>query len=457
MFIGREKELGIMRDALNKKGKHILLYGNRRVGKTTLANKAMSELKDIIIVNYECKKDTIKSNLISLEKQLYEQKVIAADMRFDSLFGLFGYLNGLNQRIVILIDEYPYLYYNEDEETVDSIFQVIIDKYANNLNIILSGSHIGFMKNLMEHSNPLFARFSVYLNLKEFNYLEASRFYENLSPYDKVAYYVIFGGSPFVLKQLDYTKGLEYNIKNTYLNETSSINMFASDGYTSDITTKETAKKIFEALGNTKLRYAKLEEKLGLEKNGLLNKQLKTLIDMQFINKNCPINKKNDNKKVTYYINNQMLRFYYNYIYGKTGLASRLGADAFYEQEIKDSLIGYIAKGFEDIARDFVFEAAKRGIIKDIQDVGTYYYDDAKQKINGEFDVAIEKKDSFDIIEVKYLKDKVTSDIVNKEIEQINRIAEIKIGKKGVISINGFESNIKGLTYMFDGKDLYFE
>ena len=179
------------------------------------------------------------------------------------------------------------------------------------------------MKNLMEHSNPLFARFSVYLNLKEFNYLEASRFYENLSPYDKVAYYVVFGGSPFVLKQLDYTKGLEYNIKNTYLNETSSINMFASDGYTSDITTKETAKKIFEALGNTKLRYAKLEEKLGLEKNGLSNKQLKTLIDMQFINKNCPINKKNDNKKVTYYINNQMLRFYYNYIYGKTGLASR--------------------------------------------------------------------------------------------------------------------------------------
>ena len=64
MFIGREKELGIMRDALNKKGKHILLYGNRRVGKTTLANKAMSELEDVIIVNYECKKDTIKSNLI---------------------------------------------------------------------------------------------------------------------------------------------------------------------------------------------------------------------------------------------------------------------------------------------------------------------------------------------------------------------------------------------------------
>ena len=268
---------------------------------------------------------------------------------------------------------------------------------------------------------------------------------------------MVFGGSPFVLNQLDYTKGLEYNIKNTYLNETSSINMFASDGYTSDITTKETANKIFEALGNTKLRYAKLEEKLGLEKNGLLNKQLKTLIDMQFINKNCPINKKNDNKKVTYYINNQMLRFYYNYIYGKTGLASSLGADAFYEQEIKDSLIGYIAKGFEDVARDFVFEAAKRGIIKDIQDVGTYYYDDAKQKINGEFDVAIEKKDSFDIIEVKYLKDKVTSDIVNKEIEQINKIAEIRIGKIGFISINGFESNINGLTYMFEGKDLYFE
>ena len=36
MFIGREKELSIIKEALSKKSAGVMVYGKRKIGKTTL-------------------------------------------------------------------------------------------------------------------------------------------------------------------------------------------------------------------------------------------------------------------------------------------------------------------------------------------------------------------------------------------------------------------------------------
>ena len=104
----------------------------------------------------------------------------------------------------------------------------------------------------------------------------------------------------------------------------------------------------------------------------------------------------------------------------------------------------------------FVSKAIKKGLIKGITNIGTYYYDDVENKTNGEFDVAIQKKEGYDIIEVKYLKDKVTKQIIEKELKQIKSIRELGIEKIGFVAINGFDDDVKLLDYMFDGDDIYF-
>ena len=95
--------------------------------------------------------------------------------------------------------------------------------------------------------------------------------------------------------------------------------------------------------------------------------------------------------------------------------------------------------------------------IKEIYNIGTYYYDNPVNKTNGEFDIAIQTNSGFDIIEVKFLKEKVNQAIINKEIAQIKQINEIKIKDFGFISINGFDANISKMKYMFTGDDLYFK
>lgn len=454
MFIGRIKEKNTIKEVLKNKNEHIVIYGNRRVGKTTLANKALDE-SGLEYVNFECLKSSMKDNTLGLSKELCRLGIVPSIILFDNIYDLFKYLNSLNRHIAVLIDEYPYLYIKNDKDEVDSIFQSIIDQCCSNLNIILSGSHIGMMKTLIKRSSPLFGRFNKIISLKEFNYLEASDFYPHLSNYDKVAFYAVFGGSPYILRQLDYNKSLEENIKNTFLNDISSINMFVSENYTSDVSTKMSASRIFEIIGNSKERHNKIESALGYEHNGLLSKQLDALLEMEFIDKNEPINKLGDKKKTTYYIKNNALRFYYTYIYGMNNVLLSLGADLFFERFIKDSLTTYISYRFEDICRTFVSLMTKKGKISEVYNIGTYYYDDPTNKKNGEFDIAVQIKDGFDIIEAKYWAGKVDNATIEEEIRQIKEVKEIKIKDYGFISINGFENDTSKLKYKFNGDDIY--
>ena len=455
MFVGRTKELNNIKSALKNSNEHIIIYGNRRVGKTTLANKAAEESK-IEYVSFECLKSSLKDNVHSLMKELVRKEIVSSYLPFDSFTDLFAYLDSLNKRIVFIIDEYPYLYVKNDNDEVDSTFQIMIDKYCSHFNVILSGSHIGMMKALVKRGNPLFGRFNTVISLKELNYLEASEFCSHLSNYDKAAFYAVFGGSPYILRQLNYHESLEYNIKNTFLNDMSSISMFVSENYTSDVSMRASANSIFEILGNSKEKHSRIEEALGYEHNGLLSKQLDLLVEMEFITRNEPINKIGNKKKASYSIKNNALRFYYTYVYGMNNALLSLGADEFYEKFISSSVNTFISYRFEDIARTFISILVKSKTLKDIYNIGTYYYDDPKEKRNGEFDIAVALKEGFDIIEAKYWNNKVDKETVINEIAQIKNITELDVKDYGFIAINGFEDDVPKLKYMFNGDDLYF-
>ena len=54
-------------------------------------------------------------------------------MGFASFQEVFQYLNTLEKTLNIIIDEYPYLKQFNKGETVDSIFQTIIDNNITNI------------------------------------------------------------------------------------------------------------------------------------------------------------------------------------------------------------------------------------------------------------------------------------------------------------------------------------
>lgn len=453
MFIGRQEELKAIQAVLDKKSGSVLVYGKRKVGKTTLILEALKSSKDTTVY-YECLKSSMQDNINGFVAVLVKTKVLPVQMGFASFQEVFQYLNMLDKTLNIIIDEYPYLKQFNKGETVDSIFQTIIDNNITNIRLFISGSHVGMMKDLLEEKNALYGRFSLNIKLKELNYRETAVFYNDKTVYDKIAFYSVFGGSPFVNEQLDSRADLKQNILKTVLNPLNAVYSYAENLLVSDLSGSVNAERILNVIANGKKKYGEIEGKLGLTNNGLLSKQLKTLLDMDMVSKVYPINKEDDNKKVSYEMTDNLLRFWYTYIYKNKSALRMLGAEAFYDNYIEPSITTFISHRFEEIARTFFSLQVKEGKRKGIFRIGTYYYDDSTTKTNGEFDIVLQRKDSFDIYEVKYYSKPLSLKEMQAEEEQIKNIKGLAVGNIGFISVSGFEE-VPSEYDCISGEELY--
>lgn len=451
MFIGREKELALLQQ--DYIGKAAMVYGKRRVGKTTLIQKALKS-SSYRTVYFECLKGTMQDNISGFVQELVRAKILPVPLNFGTLQDVFAYLNALPEKIVVVIDEYPYLKAMNDSATVDSIFQNIIDNRLVNIELILSGSHIGMMKDALQEKNALYGRFAVTIKLNELNYLEAAKFYPDKTPYDKAAHYAVFGGSPFVNQALQPTATIRENIISTILNPMSAVYLYASQLLLSDYSVKINAERIFSVIGNGKKRYTEIEDKLDVKKTGNLSKQIKSLIDLEIIARNSPINKIGDNKKSTFEINDNLLRFYFTFIYKNASALQVLGAEAFYDEYIAPALTDFISRRFEGICRDYFSHQVRSGKMKRVRNIGSYYYDDPAHRKNGEFDVALEFADGYEIYEAKYYAQPMTLDEIHREVQQVEAIKELTVKQIGFIAINGFAEREEPYLYL-DGNDIF--
>lgn len=452
-FIGRTEEISLLTQALNRESTAILIYGKRKIGKTTLI-KHVLETRPEKFIYFECLKNTVKENLDAFAAELVRLQILPIAVNFKSFSDLFVFLNTLPYALTVVIDEYPYLKAMTATEIIDSSFQNIIDNRLKNIHLILSGSHIGMMKDLLMEKNALYGRFDAVLHLTEMPYNAAADFYRNKSSYEKIAFHSVFGGSPYVLEKIDQSESLKENIINTILNQNTSVYLYASHLLMSDYSNSVNAERIFSVLGNGKKTHRDIESKLDSNKTGNVSKQLKILTQLELIKKVNPINRLDDNKKTTYEINDNLMRFYFTYVYRNQSALQMVGPAAFYDLYVEGTLRDFISRRFEEICRNYFSIQVRRGALSGIRNIGTYYFDDSRTKTNGEFDIALDYGGHYGIFEAKYLKGPMDLDDIYHELGQIHRIKAMSISQIGFISANGFVSKEEGLQF-YTGDDLY--
>lgn len=451
MFVGREEELALLQH--EHIGKAVMVYGKKRVGKTTLILKALEQCP-YQTVYFECLKGTIQDNIAGFVQELVRIKVLPVPLAFSFLQDVFAYLNTLPQKMVVVVDEYTHLYAMNDSGVVDSVFQSIIDSRLSNIELILAGSHIGLMKDLLQERNPLYGRFAASIKLDELNYLDASKFYPDKSAYDKVAHYAVFGGSPFINQALNPDATLRENIIGTVLNPMSPVYLYANQLVFSDNALNINTERIFSVLGNDRKRYTEIEDALGVKKTGNLAKQIKTLTDLDILSRRIPINKPNDNKKATYELSYNLLRFYYTFVYKNASAFQVLGADAFYDEFIAPVLTDFIARRFEDICREYFSLQVRSGRMNGVRSIGSYYPDTAVRCENKAFSVSVELADGYAVYLPKYSAQPMTLDEIHGEAQRMEGVNDPGIKQLGFISINGFVEQEKPYIYL-DDNDIF--
>ena len=453
MFLQRNEEMRELSEFLESEGKTAaMIYGIRQIGKSSLILQTVKDRKDVLY--FECLDSPIEENLIQLSRKAAVQLSLPL-LAADDIISFFDGLAAFNRQFIIILDEYQYLKRNSRAGNMDSYMQSIIDSLKDSgMKIILSGSYVTDMKELLEKDNPLFNRFGLILHLKEMDYFDAAAFYPELSAYDKIAFYGVFGGSPNALSLINPKASLEENIKMLFLKENAPLRFYVEYILFHELRKAQAANAVMDVLGNSKFRFSEIEERIrGVEEKNL-NRQLKVLLDMEAIEKVSPISAKDDKRKTFYTITNNLVRFYYAYIFSFRDEIRRLGPNTFYRMYIAPSIGTFISYRAESVARSYFIRQARKDMLGDVLDIGTYWYDDRKAKKNGEFDCVIKRRDSYDIYEVKYMKDRLGIRMMEEEIAKIKAIEGIRIGTIGFISASGFESSPSGIRQI-TGEDLY--
>ena len=95
------------------------------------------------------------------------------------------------------------------------------------------------------------------------------------------------------------------------------------------------------------------------------------------------------------------------------------------------------------------------GEYRNIDDFGSYWYDDAENKTNGEFDCVIKHDtDKYDFYECKFYKDPMKYEECLHEQEQLQNIQGISINQIGFVCSGGFDFNDDSY-HLIDGDMLY--
>ena len=250
-------------------------------------------------------------------------------------------------------------------------------------------------------------------------------------------------------------ESFEQNIIRTILNESSPVFLYASNILLTDYTNAVNAERILAVLGNGKKKYTELERALQANSTGSLAKQLKSLQATELIHQLFPINRPDDSKKKFYEINDNLLRFWFTYLYLNRSALQMIGPKAFFDRQVAPTLLTeYVSHRFEELCRSFFSRLAGNGQLPGITNIGTYYYDDPVRHRNGEFDVALEFGNQYQIYEAKYYKKPMALSEIHKEIRQVRNIESLNVVQLGFIAVNGFEKQEDGV-HCYNGEDLY--
>jgi AAA+ ATPase superfamily predicted ATPase len=194
MFYGRTNELIKLNEMYDSdKFEFAVIYGRRRVGKTTLIREFIKNKEALFFAASE---STAPDNLLSLSRCIGGSNSAPVFQDFESALSTIFNL-AKNERFIFIIDEFPYL--AEAYRGVSSLLQILIDHNKDNtkLMFILCGSSMSFMENqVLGYQSPLYGRRTAQFKILPFTFFESLPFFEEYGDEDKAVLYGMTGGVP---------------------------------------------------------------------------------------------------------------------------------------------------------------------------------------------------------------------------------------------------------------------
>jgi len=315
-FIGRHSELKHLTKLLVRDNTITVIYGRRRVGKSSLIREFLKNYNTLFFEGLEGlpKRQQLRNFILQLNHQTGNSFNYVQSWS-EAFFNLEKVLKDTPAWIVL--DEFQWMA-NYRSEIVSEL-KMIWDQYLSQIpgvSMILCGSIASFMTTNVVKSKAMYGRTDAVIHLKEFKLKESRQMLRSYGFQELIDAQMILGGIPKYLELLDGYPSLYLALNDLALSRNGYFVEEFDRIFVSHFARNSDYLNIIDALA--KYPYGLFRKELvktaKIDAGGGLSNHLLNLQSAGFINSIYPIDKSANSRIIKYYISDAYLRFYYAFI-----------------------------------------------------------------------------------------------------------------------------------------------
>lgn len=384
-FVDRiEEQKRLMKTLNSEKSAFVVVYGRRRLGKSTLIKKVMTP-DDV----YYMADQTERAHQISLLAK--EIGLVFPD--FDKVIYpdwqalLIAINHRTEKRFTLCLDEFPYLVKSSPE--LPALLQKLVDSRSLKYNLIICGSSQQLMQGLiLDGSAPLYGRADQMLKLSPIHikYLQEVLHSDAVNTIEE---YAVWGGVPRYWELRLQDEGLQESIAYNILNPLGTLYEEPIRLFMDDMRDVIQASTLLSVIGSGANRLSEIATRL--EKPAThLSGPLEKLRQLDFIEREIPFgeNPKNS-KKSLYKVSDPFMDFYFHFVVPNRSLIEMRRSE-FVTDAIRAQFSRYVSAWWEKLCR----QAVSGGVIGgDMYNLAGRWWGNVSRDEAFELDVVAESMD----------------------------------------------------------------
>ena len=412
-IIDRQREIAQLQALAASPPGLVVLSGRRRVGKSFLLRVALTGER---VVYFQAEEQPQPLQLAALARECAEL-VGGAPLAFADWEAAFAFLDGQAKGqgpLVVALDEFQYLA-ARDAGLVSTV-QKWWDRWDHEntpILLVLSGSALTFMAELLSGARPTHGRSAYRPLLQPLDYRDAAAFApKRATPIELIERYAVIGGTPQYQRWAG-ERPLGQVIRDVILSPDAPLHRDPEHLIREEDQIREPGPYFgtMEAIADGYTQPREIAPRLGVD-TALLTSYLTRLQKLGYISKVDPLELRGKGRSRGYWkIGDPYFRFWFKYVLPNSSRLAR-GRIADVARFIEKQLATYVGDVFEDVCRDWVGRFSPLGASAD--EIGSWW----NRKSDVEVDVVgVNKKGYTLLASSKWWKDPVGENVLDDLLE----------------------------------------
>lgn len=364
-FVDREKELDLLNEAWNSNNAQlVVMYGRRRIGKTTLLDEFFRERSGIFYISQDIYSKLQISELKDYFAEYFKDSFLLKT-HIEDWNDLFTYLEKIipvDRKFYVVLDEFTYL--SKNDRSIVTKLQRFWDTFLSRTKVMLviCGSDFGMIQDtVLSYSSPLYGRRSRDILLGPLDLVNSLEFI-NMDFEEALMLYMTIGGVPEYLTKAENYKDYYFFILREF---GEKHGYFYREPYfllSQEFKDYNTYFSIINAISFGKNTPTEIANFLGVPNKGVYA-YLENLVRLGFVVKIAPLF--DERSSGHYELNDSMLEFWFNYVFTQRDIIERNApTDSF-------DFPRYFGRRFERLVRNQVFPRMYPSFV-----IGSWWYRD---------------------------------------------------------------------------------